>query len=188
MFWPCPDEEHPGTPRLFLDRFATDDGRARFVEVTHRGPDEETDADYPVVLTTGRVLAQYQSGAQTRRVPELDAAAPGAFVELHPLLAGRIGVADGDRVTVTSRRGRATAPARVTAAIRLGHRLHAVPLAGRGPGQQPDEPGARPGVEDARVQGVRGAGGAGDRPLSQSPPGIRVPPARSSRSSRGAAR
>ncbi|MFG2720957.1 molybdopterin oxidoreductase family protein [Streptomyces sp. NPDC048416] len=118
VFWPCPDEGHPGTPRLFLDRFATADGRARFVEVTHRGPDEETDAEYPVVLTTGRVLAQYQSGAQTRRVPELNAAAPGAFVEMHPLLAGRIGVADGDAVTVTSRRGHATAPARVTAAIR----------------------------------------------------------------------
>ncbi|MER0445470.1 molybdopterin oxidoreductase family protein [Streptomyces sp. Edi4] len=118
VFWPCPDEDHPGTPRLFLERFATDDGRARFVEVTHRGPEEETDAEYPLVLTTGRVLAQYQSGAQTRRVPELDAAAPGAFVELHPLLAGRIGVAEGDAVTVTSRRGHATAPARVTAAIR----------------------------------------------------------------------
>ncbi|MEV5276491.1 molybdopterin-dependent oxidoreductase [Streptomyces sp. NPDC051994] len=118
VFWPCPEEGHPGTPRLFLDRFATEDGRARFVEVTHRGPDEETDADYPVVLTTGRVLAQYQSGAQTRRVPELNAAAPGAYVEMHPLLAARIGVADGDRVTVTSRRGRATAPARVTGAIR----------------------------------------------------------------------
>ncbi|RCH69296.1 nitrite reductase [Streptomyces sp. SDr-06] len=118
VFWPCPEEAHPGTPRLFLDRFATEDGRARFVEVTHRGPDEETDAAYPVVLTTGRVLAQYQSGAQTRRVPGLNAAAPGAYVEMHPLLAGRIGVGDGDAVTVTSRRGRATAPARVTTAIR----------------------------------------------------------------------
>ncbi|MFE3185643.1 molybdopterin oxidoreductase family protein [Streptomyces violascens] len=118
VFWPCPEEGHPGTPRLFLDRFATEDGRARFVEVAHREPDEETDADYPVVLTTGRVLAQYQSGAQTRRVPELNAAAPGAYVEMHPLLAGRIGVGDGDPVTVTSRRGRATAPARVTGAIR----------------------------------------------------------------------
>ncbi|WP_328312996.1 molybdopterin oxidoreductase family protein [Streptomyces sp. NBC_00442] len=118
VFWPCPDEGHPGTPRLFLDRFATADGRARFVEVTHRGPAEETDGAYPVVLTTGRVLAQYQSGAQTRRVPELHAAAPGAFVEMHPLLAARIGVGDGDAVTVTSRRGQATAPARVTSAIR----------------------------------------------------------------------
>src|SRR4051794_18701543 len=54
VFWPCPDTGHAGTPRLFLDRFATDDGRARFVPVTHRPSAEETDAEYPVVLTTGR--------------------------------------------------------------------------------------------------------------------------------------
>nr|AQT39101.1 NasA [Streptomyces sp.] len=118
VFWPCPDEEHSGTPRLFLDRFATDDGRARFVPVTHRPAAEETCAEYPVVLTTGRVVSQYQSGAQTRRVAELNAAAPGPFVELHPRLAERIGVAEGDRVAVTSRRGRAVAPARITGAIR----------------------------------------------------------------------
>ncbi|MER5277451.1 molybdopterin oxidoreductase family protein [Streptomyces sp. NPDC002809] len=118
VFWPCPDTEHAGTPRLFLDRFATEDGRARFVPVTHRPSAEETDAEYPVVLTTGRVVAQYQSGAQTRRVAELNAAAPGPFVELHPRLAERIGVAEGDPVAVTSRRGRAVAPARITAAIR----------------------------------------------------------------------
>ncbi|MEU5717393.1 molybdopterin oxidoreductase family protein [Streptomyces sp. NPDC020403] len=118
VFWPCPDEAHPGTPRLFLDRFATDDGRARFVPVTHRPAAEETDAEYPVVLTTGRVVSQYQSGAQTRRVAELNAAAPGPFVELHPRLAERIGVAEGDPVAVTSRRGRAVAPARITVAIR----------------------------------------------------------------------
>ncbi|MEW2181259.1 molybdopterin oxidoreductase family protein [Streptomyces sp. NPDC005406] len=118
VFWPCPDTEHAGTPRLFLDRFSTDDGRARFVPVTHRPSAEETDAEYPVVLTTGRVVAQYQSGAQTRRVAELNAAAPGPFVELHPRLAERIGVAEGAPVAVTSRRGRAVAPARITVAIR----------------------------------------------------------------------
>ncbi|MGW2420292.1 molybdopterin oxidoreductase family protein [Streptomyces sp. NPDC001709] len=109
---------HPGTPRLFLDRFATEDGRARFAAVTYRGTAEEPDAEYPLLLTTGRVVAQYQSGAQTRRVAELNAAAPGPFVELHPRLAARIGAAEGDPVTVTSRRGRATAPARITSAIR----------------------------------------------------------------------
>ncbi|MFG2641713.1 molybdopterin oxidoreductase family protein [Streptomyces sp. NPDC048370] len=138
VFWPCPESagpagtgpagagptgsagagHHPGTPRLFLDRFATPSGRARFVAVTHRPAAEETDAEYPVVLTTGRVVAQYQSGAQTRRVDELNAAAPGPFVELHPRLAERIGVAEGERVAVVSRRGRAVAPARITTAIR----------------------------------------------------------------------
>ncbi|MFI9361988.1 molybdopterin oxidoreductase family protein [Kitasatospora sp. NPDC053057] len=118
VFWPCPAEDHPGTPRLFLDRFATPDGRARFAEVTHRPAAEEPDEAYPLYLTTGRVLAQYQSGAQTRRVAELNAAAPGPYVELHPRLAERLGVADGEPVAVTSRRGRAVAPARVSDAIR----------------------------------------------------------------------
>ncbi|MFF7048623.1 molybdopterin oxidoreductase family protein [Streptomyces griseorubiginosus] len=121
VFWPCPTEDtaaHPGTPRLFLDRFAHPDGRARFVPVTHRPVAEEPDAEYPVLLTTGRVVAQYQSGAQTRRVDELNAAAPGPFVELHPRLAERLGAADGDPVAVVSRRGRAVAPARITLGIR----------------------------------------------------------------------
>ncbi|MFG2685915.1 molybdopterin oxidoreductase family protein [Streptomyces sp. NPDC048405] len=109
---------HPGTPRLFLDRFATDDGRARFAPVAHRPSAEEPDDAYPVLLTTGRVVAQYQSGAQTRRVTELNAAAPGPFVELHPRLAARLGAAEGDPLAVVSRRGRAVAPARITTAIR----------------------------------------------------------------------
>jgi assimilatory nitrate reductase catalytic subunit len=128
VFWPCPgapatedaaaDGVHPGTPRLFLDRFATPDGRARFVPVSHRAAAEEPDEEYPVLLTTGRVVAQYQSGAQTRRVEELNAAAPGPFVELHPRLAARLGAAEGDPVAVVSRRGRAVAPARITTGIR----------------------------------------------------------------------
>ncbi|MGW6023021.1 molybdopterin oxidoreductase family protein [Streptomyces sp. NPDC055099] len=136
VFWPCPasegpgneasddgdeagaEAEHPGTPRLFLDGFATEDGRARFVPVAHRGAAEEPDTEYPVLLTTGRVLAQYQSGAQTRRVDELNSAAPGPFVELHPRLAARLEVEEGEQVTVVSRRGRAVAPARITTAIR----------------------------------------------------------------------
>ncbi|MFF1308248.1 molybdopterin oxidoreductase family protein [Streptomyces sp. NPDC058307] len=131
VFWPCPTpgtpagaggegsaDVHPGTPRLFLDRFAHPDGRARFVPVSHRAIAEEPDAEYPVLLTTGRVVAQYQSGAQTRRVDELNAAAPGPFVELHPRLAERLGAAEGDPVAVVSRRGRAVAPARITLGIR----------------------------------------------------------------------
>ncbi|MFE1859785.1 molybdopterin oxidoreductase family protein [Streptomyces anandii] len=109
---------HPGTPRLFLDRFATGDGRARFAPVSYRAAAEEPDEEYPVLLTTGRVVAQYQSGAQTRRVDELNAAAPGPFVELHPRLAARLGAAEGDPLAVVSRRGRAVAAARITTAIR----------------------------------------------------------------------
>jgi assimilatory nitrate reductase catalytic subunit len=140
VFWPCPrlpDGEgdlgqerpdgptdhgaapaHPGTPRLFRERFATPDGRARFVSVSHRPAAEEPDEEYPLRLTTGRVLSQYQSGAQTRRVDALNEAAPGPFVELHPRLAGQLGTEDGDVLAVVSRRGRAVAPARVTGGIR----------------------------------------------------------------------
>jgi assimilatory nitrate reductase catalytic subunit len=115
VFWPCA-EGGAGTPRMFLDRFATPDGRARFHAVEHRGPAEPVCGDFPVHLTTGRVLGQYQSGAQTRRIRALPDV--GAFVELHPMLAGRIAVADGDRVAVATRRGTMTAPARVVDTIR----------------------------------------------------------------------
>jgi assimilatory nitrate reductase catalytic subunit len=118
VFWPCPSPDHPGTPRPYLDGFATPDGRARFVPVEHRGPAEDVDEDHPVYLTTGRVLAQYQSGAQTRRVPALVEAAPGPFVELHPDLAERLGIEDGAAVRVESRRGAVTVRARLTDAIR----------------------------------------------------------------------
>ncbi|MGH3729878.1 MAG: molybdopterin oxidoreductase family protein, partial [Micromonosporaceae bacterium] len=118
VFWPCPAADHPGTPRLFTERFATPDGRARFVPVEFRAVAEDTDPEFPIYLTTGRVLAHYQSGAQTRRVPQLTAAVPDCYVELHPDLAARIGVTDGDPVAVTSRRGSTTAPARVTGDIR----------------------------------------------------------------------
>ena len=118
VFWPCPSPDHPGTPRPYLDRFPTPDGRARFVPAEHRGAAEDVDARYPVYLTTGRVLAQYQSGAQTRRVPALTEAAPGPFAELHPDLAARLGIEDGAEVRVESRRGAATVRARFSDAIR----------------------------------------------------------------------
>ena len=105
-----------GSPRMFTDRFLTPDGRAKCHVVDHRGPAEQPDDDYPVHLTTGRVLAQYQSGAQTRRLRELTDT--GVFVELHPMLAGRIGAVDGEPVTVTTRRGALTARAHVVGTIR----------------------------------------------------------------------
>ncbi|WP_262844979.1 molybdopterin oxidoreductase family protein [Sphaerisporangium corydalis] len=118
LFWPVPAEDHPGTPRPFLDRFPTPDGRARFVPVDHRPPAEDVDEDYPYYLTTGRVLAHYQSGAQTRRIAALNEASPGPYVELHPDLAERLEVVSGDLVRVSSRRGTTEAPARVGPAIR----------------------------------------------------------------------
>lgn len=116
VFWPCPTAEHPGTPRMFADAFATADGRARCLPVEHRGAAEVPCDDYPVHLTTGRVLAQYQSGAQTRRIKDLPD--EGVFVELHPMLADRVGAHDGDLVVVSTRRGELKAPARVVTTIR----------------------------------------------------------------------
>ncbi|MEU1589308.1 molybdopterin oxidoreductase family protein [Micromonospora sp. NPDC005710] len=118
VYWPCPTEDGPDTPRLFAETFATPDGRARFHNVDHRPAAEQVCATYPLHFTTGRVLAQYQSGTQTRRVAALRRAAPEAFVELHPDLAARLGIDDGDPVRVTSRRGEFRAPARLSTGIR----------------------------------------------------------------------
>jgi assimilatory nitrate reductase catalytic subunit len=118
VFWPCPSAEHPGTPRMFLDRFATPDGRARFLPVEHRPAAEDPDAEYPVHLTTGRLLQHYQSGAQTRRVRELREAHPAPYVEMHPDLASLHDLEEGDRVRVISRRGAAQGLVRITGTIR----------------------------------------------------------------------
>ncbi|MBC7292246.1 MAG: molybdopterin oxidoreductase family protein [Actinotalea sp.] len=123
LFWPVPatpdgEPDHPGTPRLFADGFPTPDGRARMVPVEHRGPSDDLRPDAPVYLVTGRVLQHYQSGAQTRRVPALAAAQPEPFAEVHPLLADRLGVADGELLEVTSARGAAVAVAHVTTTAR----------------------------------------------------------------------
>ncbi len=118
VFWPCPSEEHEGTPRMFLERFATPDGRARFHPVEHRPAAEEPDTEYPLYLTTGRVMQQYQSGTQTRRVGALSGAVREPFIEIHPITARSMGVKDGDALRVVTRRGVAEAPARITPAIR----------------------------------------------------------------------
>lgn len=118
LFWPCPSEDHPGTPRLYEHGFAHPDGRARFIPVTHRPPAEVVDADYPVWLTTGRVVSQYLSGTQTRRIGPLVERYPEPLCEVHPRLAAHHGIADGDLVRVASRRGAMTLPATVVETVR----------------------------------------------------------------------
>jgi assimilatory nitrate reductase catalytic subunit len=118
VFWPCPAVDHPGTPRLFSERFDTPDGRAKFWRVEQVDAHEQPDAEYPYVLTTGRVLAQYQSGAQTRRSRSLHLIAPTPRAELHPDLARPLGVGQGDLVELSTRRGRARFHALITDAIR----------------------------------------------------------------------
>jgi len=118
VFWPCPAEDHPGTPRLFTETFPIAGGRAKFIRVEHRDPHEMPDRDFPYVLTTGRNMQQYQSGNQTRRVAALNVALPEPRVELHPDLARRHGIADSDMVELRSRRGRAVFRARLDSGIR----------------------------------------------------------------------
>lgn len=110
VFWPCPSERHPGTPQLYVDRFAHPDGLARFCVPALAPPPVIVDDDYPLVLTTGRVLAHYLSGNQTKRIAAQQAKAPGPYVEIHPDTAARLGVGVDDRVVVTSRQGRSTVP------------------------------------------------------------------------------
>ena len=127
LYWPvtAADAERAadggvaGTPRMFARRFAHPDGKARFVPVTHRDAAELPDAEYPLYATTGRVLQHYQSGAQTRRVPELLAAEPEPFVEVHPDTAGRAGLRDGTLARIESRRGIVTARVRCVPSSRL---------------------------------------------------------------------
>jgi assimilatory nitrate reductase catalytic subunit len=118
VFWPCPDERHPGTPHLFQERFPTPDGRARFHPVEHRSPAEVPDAQYPYYLSTGRSRSHYQSGAQTRRVRALVTAEPQAYAEVHPQLARRVGVGPGDQMWLRTRRGGAVLRARISDDIR----------------------------------------------------------------------
>ncbi len=105
LFWPCPSGDHPGTPRLFAERFSHPDGLARFAAVSYRPAAEVPDSDYPVHFTTGRYREHYNSGNQTRRVRRLVEAQPEPIVQMHPHLAGAIGVSAGEMVNVTSRRG-----------------------------------------------------------------------------------
>jgi len=105
VFWPCPSPEHPGTPRLFAERFQFPNGRARFHAVPHRPAAELPDGEYPLFFTTGRYKEHYNSGAQTRRVGALLDAQPVARVQIHPRLAAQLSVSNGDELLVESRRG-----------------------------------------------------------------------------------
>ncbi len=119
VFWPCPSPTHPGTPRLYEEgRFYHVDGKARFHAVEYRPPFEDTDAEYPVILTTGRVVSQFLSGTQTRRIGPLLDQYPEPLVEIHPELAARHGISHGDTVRVASRRGELTLACKVVRSIR----------------------------------------------------------------------
>jgi len=119
VFWPCPTLDHPGTPRFFEDlRSFHADGKFHFQETLWRDSGDPVDADFPVYLTTGRVVSQYLSGTQTRRIGALVDQYPEPRVEIHPRLAEQHGIRDGDWVTVTTRRDQITLQAMVVRTIR----------------------------------------------------------------------
>jgi len=117
VHWPCPSAEHPGTPYLFADGFPR--GRGKFWPVAFGTASELTDEAYPFVLSTGRVLYHWHGGTLTR-ISALDAAWPACTVEMHGADADRLGLADGERVEVSSRRGALTARLLVTSRSPVG--------------------------------------------------------------------
>lgn len=129
IFWPCPSDDHPGTPRLFESGswnpiaqgkgpFYFPDGKARFVVAKYTPPAEVTDDEYPVILTTGRVISHFLSGTQTRRIGPLIDHQPEPFIEIHPKMAEQYGIQKDDWVTIESRRGSCTLKAQVVRSIR----------------------------------------------------------------------
>ena len=125
--YPSLSPEDPGQAVVFSDRFPTADGRARLVPATGVAPAESPDAEYPMVLTTGRQLEHWHTGAMTRRAGVLDALEPAPTASLHPFALRRLGIAAGDMVRVTTRRGSITLQARADEALQ--HDMVFIPFA-----------------------------------------------------------
>ena len=103
IHWPCPTAEHPGTPILHRDQFSR--GKGLFHAIDYIEPAEMIDDEYPLYLTTGRLLYQYHTGTMSMRTGGLNEIAPEAFVEISPQDARKFGVEEGSRVNIDSRRG-----------------------------------------------------------------------------------
>ncbi|QTA78356.1 Formate dehydrogenase, subunit alpha [Desulfonema limicola] len=112
LHWPCPDKDHPGTPILHTTQFPI--GKGNFHAIDFIAPDEKIDTEYPVSLTTGRVLYQYHTGTMTRKSEGLNEKAPGSFVEVSFKDAQKYGLQHGDIVEISSRRGSIKAMAKVS--------------------------------------------------------------------------
>ena len=110
--WPCPAQDHPGTPYLFKGGFPR--GKGRFTTVTYKPSTEQTDKEYPFLLTTGRLLFQYHTGSMTRRVKQIDQVSHEAYIEVNPADAKALSLVEGTNVKVTSRRGSITVKTHVT--------------------------------------------------------------------------
>jgi predicted molibdopterin-dependent oxidoreductase YjgC len=120
LIWPCPTEEHPGTPILHKEKFASPDGLGAFYGIEDRFPAELPDVEYPFELMTGRILFHYHTGTMTRRSPTLDHEVPTGYIEISVEDAKELGIQQGDRVKLRSRRGEAETLGRVTSDMPKG--------------------------------------------------------------------
>jgi assimilatory nitrate reductase catalytic subunit len=118
VFWPCPSEDHPGTPTMFKEKFGTPDGKANLAVVDWNPSGEEPTEEYPHYLTTGRVVFHYLSGNQTRRVDFLREQCPLPYAEMHPELASQYHLSNGDQVKLITKRSSMVLEVRLTKAIR----------------------------------------------------------------------
>ncbi|MEZ6230058.1 MAG: formate dehydrogenase subunit alpha [Candidatus Brocadiaceae bacterium] len=118
LVWPVWDKEHPGTPILHRDTFKR--GKGKFNDLLYTPSEELPDDEYPILLTTGRRLYQYNNASMSLRNPEILAINSEEFVEVHPTDAEKLGIKTGDKVRVTSRRGTLEVKAEVTRKSRLG--------------------------------------------------------------------
>ena len=114
--WPCPDKDHAGTQYLHNEQFSC--GQGNFVPLEYKPPAESADAEYPLIMTTGRSLYHFHTGTMTRKVDGLNDIHPEELVEINP--ADAKGIADGDKISVSSRRGKIEAKAKVTDAVPPG--------------------------------------------------------------------
>jgi formate dehydrogenase alpha subunit len=103
LHWPCPNRAHPGTPYLHKDRFSR--GLGLFHAIEYLPPDELPDKDYPYLLTTGRIYVHYHTGTMTRRSPSLNKEVAEGFAEINPRQAKELGIRQGEKIKVLSRRG-----------------------------------------------------------------------------------
>jgi formate dehydrogenase major subunit len=120
LIWPCPTTEHPGTPILHSDAFKTADGLGKFIPVEHQPPFELPDDEYPLLLTTGRVVMHYNAGAMTRRSASLLKRSPELFVEINPTDAQRLGIGADEIIKISTKRGETSAKASITNKIAPG--------------------------------------------------------------------
>ncbi|MGA9141328.1 MAG: formate dehydrogenase subunit alpha [Methanocella sp.] len=118
LHWPCPTADHPGTPVLHTVKFAHPDGLGIFTPIEFKLPAEVPDAEYPMILTTGRCIWQWHTGSMTRRSPSLENEAPASWVEINTEDAKRLGIQDKEVVKATTRRGTLNITAKVTDGIK----------------------------------------------------------------------